>query len=832
MPLRMRKGAVCIALVLTAISQIAGAAVPAAGITEVRTEELPPLPIAVSAGAEAPAGAENSAGVEAWASAGAPAVRLVVLDGEPVALQASSSWKLDDAGKRWTELRWQPAAPQNIRGVVQGDRRAFVLLGAGEAVERLAEVTLAGDALALHPLPPFPSPLANAVAAERNSTLYVAGHDASGAPQLLTLSLAEPTPTWRRQPPWPSGERPTSLAVQNGAVYLTVLGVNATERVLRWSAKDSWVEKGATPGALIPGSARALGQAHILHLVRTSGTNVQLKTFHTISGSWATLPFQASRLPVAATPAAAGLFVAFEDAGQITFQHAQLVSGSRMLRVADWAVIIVYLAGMIGIGLYFHTRDKKGSAAEFFVGNRAIPVWAAGVSLYATNTSSISYVAIPAKAFETNWTYLSNNLVTVLGLMFVATWVVPLLRRLDLVSVFSYLEMRFHPTIRVLASALCILMQVGSRMSVVLFLPALAIATITGLDVVWSILIMGVSTIIYTTLGGMRAVIWTDFLQVIVMFGGALFAIGFVFYTLGGGAVIETALANQKTKLFDFSFDLTQASIWGFFILVLLDVVLTFPKDQVLMQRALATNSGRSAGRSIWIFAAMTIPGGFIFYSIGTALFAYYQARPDRIDPLLPIDATFPLFIAAELPIGITGLIIAGIFAAAMSTLSGTINSVATLLAVDFYGRVAKEPTQEQSLRFAEWASVVVGLVGIVLALMLSRYDVHSLLDMSIELAGLLGGGFAGAYTLGMFTRRANSAGVTIGIATAIVVTLIAWLMKLVHPYFYLGISIFTCIVVGYLASLLFPPPTRSLAGLTVRIGEEAPATQPAPARD
>jgi Na+/proline symporter len=285
--------------------------------------------------------------------------------------------------------------------------------------------------------------------------------------------------------------------------------------------------------------------------------------------------------------------------------------------------------------------------------------------------------------------------------------------------------------------------------------------------------------------------------------------------------VYATAIANHKTKIIDTSFDFTRASIWGFFMLMLLDVVLTFPKDQVLMQRALATKSDKSAGRSIWVFALITIPGGFLFYAIGTALFAYYQARPERLDPLLPIDATFPLFIAAELPSGVTGLIIAGIFAAAMSTVSSTINSVATLLTVDFYGRLAKGRTQEQSLRFAEWMSVLVGLIGIALALLLSRYDVHSLLDTTIELTGLLGGGFAGAYTLGMFTKRANSAGVSIGIASAIVVTLTAWSFDLVHPYFYLGISIFVCITVGYLASLFFPAPTRSLAGMTVRIGSD-----------
>ena len=402
--------------------------------------------------------------------------------------------------------------------------------------------------------------------------------------------------------------------------------------------------------------------------------------------------------------------------------------------------------------------------------------------------------------------------------MFVAVWIVPLLRRLDLMSVFSYLETRFHPAIRMLASALCIVTQIGSRMSVILFLPALAIATITGISVTLSVVLMGVFTIVYTAMGGMKAVIWTDFVQVLVKMGGALFVIGFIVWHLHGGfgQFMATATANHKMHLLDFRFDLTKATVWGFLFLVLFDVVLTFPKDQVLMQRTLSTESDKEAGRSIWMFAAIMIPGGFVFYLIGTALFVFYKDNPERLNPLLPIDATFPLFIAAELPMGVTGLIIAGIFAAAMATLSGIMNSVATLISVDFYEKLVKQPPPKKSVLIAELMTVAVGLVGIATALLLSRFDIHSLFDVSIELAGLLGGGFAGAYTLGMFTRRANSPGVAIGIGSSIVLTLIAWSFHLVHPYFYLAISILLCIVIGYLASLLFPAPTRSLEGLTI----------------
>jgi SSS family transporter len=413
---------------------------------------------------------------------------------------------------------------------------------------------------------------------------------------------------------------------------------------------------------------------------------------------------------------------------------------------------------------------------------------------------------------------MTNNLIAVFGLMFVAVWIVPLLRRLDLMSVFSYLETRFHPVIRMIASALAILTQLGSRMSVILFLPALAIATITGISTTLSVILMGGFTIIYTAMGGMKAVIWTDFVQVIVKMGGAIFAIGFIIWHLHGGfgEFLSTAMADRKMHLLDFSFDLTKATVWGFLFLVLFDVVLTFPKDQVLMQRTLSTPSAKEAGRSIWAFAAIMIPGGLVFYMIGTALFVFYKAHPERMNPMLPIDATFPLFIAAELPMGVTGLIVAGIFAAAMATLSGIMNSVATLVSVDFYDRLVKDRTPKQSVIFAEVTTVIVGLVGIGLALLLSRFDVHSLFDVSIELAGLLGGGFAGAYTLGMFTRRANSPGVAIGIASSTALTFIAWVFKLVHPYFYLAISICLCIVIGYIASLFFPAPTRSLRGLTI----------------
>lgn len=760
----------------------------------------------------------------------------------PALLAQDGRWTVSDDGTRWRRAGWAVAPPPDTALAMQSP----VPMGLAMQGKAFRAVVLRADANgeAWRVGAAMPVAVRAPVVAALGGLLYVLGQDAGNAMRFLRYDPA--TDRWAALAPPAGAEVATTLVAQGNELFAGVPAARAGDRMLRWSDAAGWREAGTAPGPLQPGAARALGQAHLLYLVGAGATRVPM-TFQTITGAWATLP--GARVPATSRvlawtdgyawldapqpPAAPGTPVPSASGTGGDAAHAAAAAGAAriatfavqspkfLLTWLDWLVIVVYLAGMIGIGLYFYLREKRTSTANFFLGNRTIPFWAAGLSLYAVNTSSISFIAIPAKAFETNWQYLTNNLVAVLGLVFVAIWVVPMLRRLDLMSTFSYLETRFHPAIRMLASALAILIQIGSRMSVILFLPALAISTIIGLPVTWSIWLMGGFTIVYTAMGGMKAVIWTDVVQVIVKMGGAVFAIVFIAWSLTGGLdgfgeMARIAAAQDKTKLFDFSFDLTKATVWGFIFLVLFEVVLTFPKDQVLMQRVLSTPDARAASRSIWAFAAIMIPGGFVFYGIGTALFAYYQTNPERMNPLLPIDATFPLFIAAELPMGVTGLIIAGIFAAAMATLSGIMNSVATLVSVDFYERFARDKSQKKGVFFAEVMTVVVGLVGIGAALVLSKFDVRSLFDVSIELAGLLGGGFAGAYTLGMFTRRANSAGVAIGIAAAIVITFVAWLNDLVHPYFYLAISILSCIVVGYLASLCFPAPTRDLTGLTI----------------
>ncbi|MCF7689165.1 MAG: sodium:solute symporter [Cephaloticoccus sp.] len=627
-----------------------------------------------------------------------------------------------------------------------------------------------------------------------------------------------------------SGLKPISQLTRNDALWLLANTPEGTQVWLKHD-KEGWNNVVNPPARLT--ALQVGGQAHVLALGVDDRGIASFYTYHTITNTWATIgTFTIPGTLTAVQNAKDGFIVTSSDSvGSEIKTHLFVGLNKRLLQPIDWAIILFYLAFTAGIGYYYYRQDKLNkNTGDFFLGGRNIPWWAAGVSLYATGTSAISYIASPAKSFATNWLYLANNVVGMIGTIFVAIWIVPLIRRLSLMSVYHYLEMRFHPYIRVLASALAIVLQLGGRMSIVLYLPALAMAAVTGINVVHAVLIMGVVTIIYTAMGGMKAVIWTDFIQVVVMLGGAFVAFGYIVVHVDGGLgeMLRVAVADDKLRTFDWEFHLTTANVWGFLMLNILGV-LVYPQDQVMMQRVLSTKSDKEAGKSVWTLAAIVVPGNLAFFGIGTALYVFYKQHPAHLNPMLSIDSTFPQFIAAELPAGLTGLIIAGIFAASMSTLSACINSVATLVSVDFYERYAKHATQKKSVVLAEIVTIVGGCIGIGTALLLATADIQSALDTSFALGGLLGGGFAGCYALGMFTKRANWQGTMLGVGASLVLTLTAWSIDLVHPFFYIFIANLTTIVVGYIASLFFPAPTQSLHGLTIYTPRSTPVVLEVP---
>ncbi|RZA34813.1 MAG: sodium:solute symporter, partial [Lysobacteraceae bacterium] len=374
-----------------------------------------------------PVRAESLSKVETTAlpsiESSAPLVGLVAVEGRPVAITATQAWVLDEKRTRWTLSTWQPSsASGEVKAVAGNGQHAFLLRGPaqGIAVTSLERLSLAGDQLQVAPLPTLPVVLDNARATASADNLYVAGIDPGGKAVLLSLEPAASRPEWNSVAGWAGDALPTSLVAQTSAVFATV-PVGGGERILRWAADTGWQDKGLVPGKIVPASARAIGQAHVIYLVAQGEGVPRMMTFQTITGSWATLP-DSNAAGVAATAALDnGVLWARPgaDGNGIAFESTQIQSSKLLLRWLDWIVIVVYLGAMLGIGLYFYLREKRGSTSDFFVGGRSIPFWAAGISLYATNVSSISFIAIPAKAFETNWQYLANNLIAVVGLMFV-----------------------------------------------------------------------------------------------------------------------------------------------------------------------------------------------------------------------------------------------------------------------------------------------------------------------------------------------------------------------------------------------------------------------------
>ncbi|MDB6094346.1 MAG: sodium symporter family protein [Verrucomicrobia bacterium] len=674
--------------------------------------------------------------------------------------------------------------------------RLFALLSCLTLVAHAANplVSLKSEVLPRDTVAKAEADAARAVAAQGNPTLV----EISALPG-FDRSLQPVTGTW-----------------QDGELFVLATDASGQQILLRKNARGAWSRR-ASPPAPVLGVAQAIGQSHVLFLTPVASGRQQLVAYHAITDTWATF----GDWPVTGTieaihPSAAGFLVTTRDAGnEIRTTRFQLISAKRGLKVVDYIVIFLYLGVVAGIGLYFYLTGKKDTA-NFFLAGRRIPWWAAGLSLYATGTSAISYLAIPAKSYATDWLYLSQNVITFVGSFYVAFVIVPLVRRLNLMSVYQYLELRFHPAIRLVASFICIVQHLAGRMAIVLLLPALALSAVTGVTVTTSIMVMGLITTIYTVLGGMKAVIWTDVLQVFVMVGGALFAIGWMVHGAGGiGAVTRIALADHKTHLFDWSFDFSIPNVWTYLLLLVVGT-LTWPQDQVMTQRVLSTKDDKAARNSILMLTAIVVPGSLMFFCIGTALYTYYKVHPSNLNPLLATDQIFPQFIASDLPSGVTGMIIAGIFAASMATLSSNINSIATLVSVDFYERYARNPTPKKSVRLAEWTTVVAGVLGTALAYYLSTLDIKSLWDRFFELMALLGGGFAGIYALGMFTRRANWQGCAVGIAASIVLTVLAKLYTPLHVVTYAVVSVGGCMVFGYLGSYFFPPPKQSLAGLTI----------------
>ncbi|WP_316847418.1 sodium:solute symporter [Pedobacter psychrodurus] len=470
------------------------------------------------------------------------------------------------------------------------------------------------------------------------------------------------------------------------------------------------------------------------------------------------------------------------------------------LPVVDLAIIFIYLVGMILVGVYFSRKNKN--AEQFTKASGLIPGWAIGLSIYATFLSSNTFLGVPGKAFGSNWNAFVFSISMPLAAWIASKYFVPFYRNTGEISAYTHLEKRFGAWARVYA-VLCFLLTQLARMGSIFFGIALSLQALTGYSMQMIMIVMGLCIIVYTVLGGIEAVIWTEVVQAVVKTLGALLILYLIISNMPGGVskIVEIGQSAHKFSLGSFKPDFVGSSFWvvllyGFFI-----NLNNFGMDQNYIQRYHTASSSKAASKSIWLCVWLYIPASLLFFIIGSCLYAYYEVNPDLVLAIkhqvaierLPLHASateilkvqnalqpsdygdkiMPHFMVNKIPIGLVGLIVSAILSAAMSTISSGMNASATVFSVDIYKRYFKPGvTEKQNLSLLHLATVGFGLLGMIAGI--AMIGVKSILDIWWELSGIFAAGMLGLFLLGMISRQTkNHEAIT---ATIIGIAVIIWM--------------------------------------------------------
>lgn len=446
------------------------------------------------------------------------------------------------------------------------------------------------------------------------------------------------------------------------------------------------------------------------------------------------------------------------------------------MTIIDYSVFIIYLVGIVMFGSFF--VRSSGTTEHFTMAGRSLPGWAVGMSLLGTYVSSISFIALPGKAIAADWNPFVFSLSLPLAAWMGARFFVPLYRESGDVSAYSYLERRFGPWARIYADA-CYLLTQLARIGSIMFLVALTLNILLGWDIRLIIIGTGLLVTLYTFLGGIEAVIWTDVAQSIVLVGGAFVCAFYLLFNMPSGPSQLFAIAGEhgKFSLGSFSSALSQPTFWVVLLYGTAINLQNFGVDQNYIQRYHAARSSSEARRSVFMGALLYIPVSALLLFIGTALFSFYTARPESLPDALHAaassDRIFPYFIVNELPSGASGLLIAAVFAAAMSTVDTSLNSASTIILSDIYKRFFRPGAGErESMRVLHLSTLAWGTLGTCMAL--AMIHVKSALDAWWSLSGIFSGGMLGLFLLGYFARRVRNISAALGTVTGLLV--ITWM--------------------------------------------------------
>ena len=445
----------------------------------------------------------------------------------------------------------------------------------------------------------------------------------------------------------------------------------------------------------------------------------------------------------------------------------------------DVTTLISYFGILVAMGIYF--SRKNTNTEEYFVGGRKFSGWVIGLSMVGTSISSVTFLAFPADAFKTAWLRILPGFTLPIVILIAAYFFLPFYRRTKIISAYEYLENRFGPSVRTYGAVTFMIGQLV-RVSMILYLLSLLMHEITGLDPIISILVAGIFVAIYTIIGGIDAVIWTDVLQTIMLVLGGVFVLSVIVYELPGGfaQIIEVALRDGKMALADWENGVVQPVSWGFSIsektaLMMLFVGMTewfqeYTSNQNVIQRYATAKSTKEARKAMFV-SFSNVPIWAFYFFLGTALYVFFQVFPapettEMLDGTRKAEQIMPYFIVNYLPPGFAGLVIAAAAAAAMSSLDSSINAISTIGVHDIYRRLWKKDRGDKHYLHVAWTLATgVSVIMIGGAIILSQTDTKTLQDAAVILISLLMGGVTGLYMIGFLTKVGDERTAWIGIS-------------------------------------------------------------------
>lgn len=460
----------------------------------------------------------------------------------------------------------------------------------------------------------------------------------------------------------------------------------------------------------------------------------------------------------------------------------------------DYFVIALYLVAVTAIGAASGRGQHSGLA--YFLGNRSVHWLPAGITMIAASVSTITFIGMPGQAYKSDWTFLQIYMMVPIAAIIACRVFLPRYTRMGVLTAYEYLEKRFDLRTRLFASAMFLLI-VGGSTGVAIYAPAIMLAEMTGVPVLKSILITGALTTGYTMFGGIKGVIYTDILQAAVFMGGWLAAMLFILHALPGGAAHAwtAAMAERKLRLLDFAADpRIPATFWAGLIGMLFTHVALIAVNQSQVQKYLAVSNLRGGQRALLFHGFGLLAVYVAFFALGTLLFLFYRRPSSGLPANIAPDRVFPFFIVHELPAGLRGLLIAGAFAAAMSTISSSLNSLANVTVVDFWDRFRPGHTVMR----AKILTIAWGVVAIVAGLLAWRLG--SILELIVKVNSYFYGCVLGVFLLGMCSRTATARGACVGTAAGIAAVLACSLWQPDLWVWFGAIGCLVCLFTGYLS--------------------------------